>query len=97
MTPEQVTALFAGAAVLLTAVGALIAQLATIGKRTKSIEKATNGAVEASTAVRVALEGQVKALEERLISVLGEKLGAAEAARQAASDVQAALGKEANP
>lgn len=97
MTPEQITALFTAAAVLLAAIGALAVQLSTIAKRTKSIEKATNGAVEASTAVRVSLEGQVKALEERLVFVLEEKLEAAEAARQAASDVQAAMGRESAP
>lgn len=88
MTPEQVTALFAGAAVLLTAVGALIAQLAAIGKRTKTIQANTNGALKAADDVRKALEEQVGSLEGKLLAAIEEKLKAAEVARQAATDVR---------
>lgn len=94
MTPDQVTAVFAGAAALLVAAGGVVVPLVTLLRRTKSIENATNGAVEASTAVRVALEARVDELEEKLVAALLAKLEAATVSRQAASDVRAAMETE---
>lgn len=92
MSPEMVVALGATTVAILGALGTFIAQLWTL-RRTKSIEKATNGAVEASTAVRVDLEEKVKGLEDRLVTVIEEKLEAAAVAKQSASDVQEAMGE----
>lgn len=91
MTPETVAAIFAGAAALLVAAGGLIIPLVTLLRRTKTIETNTNGVVEASKAEREALEVKVDELEERLVASLIEKLEAATLARQAASDVRAAM------
>ena len=92
MTPEMVIALGAVVVAILGALGTFIAQLWTL-KQTRSIEKATNGAVEASTAVRVALEKKVEGLEGRLVDALADKVAAALLARQAADDVRAAQTK----
>lgn len=89
MTPDLLTAALAGIAGIIVA----IAQLAKILKRTKTIQENTNGALETASAIREDLEREVAALKKDLFTAIEEKLKAAAEARQAASDVQNAIGE----
>lgn len=93
MNPETVAAIFAGATALVVAAGGVVIPLLTLLRRTKTIETNTNGVVEASKAEREALEVKVDELKEELVASLLERLEAASVARQAASDVRAAMEK----
>lgn len=98
LTPEQWASTLPGIALVVTALGSLIAAIISgfalhrSGKvlvKTERIEKLTNGAKDAAAADKKALEAKVEGLEQRLVDALADKVAAALVARQAATDVRA--------
>lgn len=100
MTPDLVTAVFAGIAVVITALTALIYQVGKLRKQAKDIDdKAdlihadTNGAAAAASAEMKALREKVHKLEEEIVENTASRVIERLAAQQAAADVRVALEK----
>lgn len=107
VTPDQIDAGLQGVALVLSALGGLVAAIIAavaavragksleksdkVLEKTTSIEKSTNGAVDAAAAIRLALETRIAGLEALLAHDRDVAVAAAVAAKQAAADVQTGI------